>query len=93
MQKPSKSPIAVKLPENDRERLGRLAEIKNRSPHWLAKEAISQYLEREEAIEHFKQETIARWEEYRQTGKTVSNDVVVDWLDSWGTDEKSKPPA
>jgi len=92
MQKQQKSPIAIKLPENERERLGRLAEIKKRSPHWLAKEAISQYLDREEAIEHFKRETVARWEEYRQTGKTVSNDVVMDWLDSWGTDKESKPP-
>ena len=92
MQKQQKSPIAVKLPENERERLGRLAEIKKRSPHWLAKEAISQYLDREEAVEHFKQETIARWEEYRQTGKTVPNDVVMTWLDSWGTNEESEPP-
>jgi predicted transcriptional regulator len=92
MQKQQKSPIAIKLPENERERLGRLAEIKKRSPHWLAKEAISQYLDREEAIEHFKRETVARWEEYRQTGKTVPNDVVMDWLDSWGTDRESKPP-
>ena len=92
MQKQQKSPIAIKLAENERERLGRLAEIKKRSPHWLAKEAISQYLDREEAIEHFKQETVARWEEYRQTGKTVPNDVVMDWLDSWGTDKESKPP-
>ena len=91
MQKQLK-PIAIKLPENDRERLSRLAEAKKRSPHWLAKEAISQYLDREEAVAHFKQETIARWEEYRQTGKTVSNDVVMTWLDSWGTNEESEPP-
>ncbi len=91
MQKQLK-PIAIKLPENDRERLSRHAEAKKRSPHWLAKEAISQYLDREEAVEHFKQETIARWEEYRQTGKTVSNDVVMTWLDSWGTNEESEPP-
>jgi predicted transcriptional regulator len=91
MQKQPK-PIAIKLPENDRGRLSRLAEAKKRSPHWLAKEAISQYLDREEAVEHFKQETITRWEEYRQTGKTVSNDVVMTWLDSWGTNEESEPP-
>ena len=91
MQKQLK-PIAIKLPENDHERLSRLAEVKKRSPHWLAKEAISQYLDREEAVEHFRQETIARWEEYRQTGKTVSNDVVMTWLDSWGTNEESEPP-
>ena len=85
-------PIAIKLPENDRERLSRLAEAKKRTPHWLAKEAINQYLDREEAVEHFKQETISRWKEYRKTGKTVSNDVVMTWLDSWGTNEESEPP-
>jgi predicted transcriptional regulator len=92
MQKQPK-PIAIKLPENDRERLSRLAEAKKRSPHWLAKEAISQYLDREEAVEHFKQETMARWKKFRQTGKTVSNDAVMAWLDSWGTNEESEPPA
>ena len=69
-------------------RLKKLAEKKKRSSHWLAKEAISQYLDREEAAERFKQETIDRWEKYRTTGKTVANDAVMAWLDSWGTNDE-----
>ena len=42
-------PMAIKLPQQDRERLQKLGEAKKRSAHWLAKEAISQFLDREEA--------------------------------------------
>ena len=86
-------PMGIKLPLAERERLKSLAEKKNRSSHWLAKEAISQYLDREEAAERFKQETIDRWEEYRTTGKAVPNDDVLEWLDSWGTDNEHEGPA
>lgn len=88
-----RKPIAIKLAEDDRARLKQLAEIKKRSPHWLAKEAISQYLDREERAEHFRRETIDRWEEYRQTGATVSNEAVMEWLESWGSENEKKAPA
>jgi predicted transcriptional regulator len=85
-------PIAIKLPEQDRERLKKIGEAKKRSVHWLAKEAITQFIEREEAAERFRQETLAAWEEYRQTGKSVPNDDVMAWLDSWETDDEQKAP-
>lgn len=85
-------PMAIKLPETDRERLKRLGQAKKRTAHWLAKEAISQYLEREEAAELFKQETFGRWEEFSQTGRSISDKTVKEWLDSWGTDKELKAP-
>lgn len=51
-----------------RERLRRLAEARSRAPHYLMRDAINQYLDREEARESFKQEAITSWEEYRETG-------------------------
>jgi predicted transcriptional regulator len=85
-------PIAIKLPDSDRTRLKRLADVKKRSSHWLAKEAIAQYLDREEAVERFREETNNRWEGYRQTGSTVSNEAVMEWLESWGSDDAKKAP-
>jgi len=85
-------PMAIKLPQQERERLQKLGEAKKRSAHWLAKEAISQYLEREEAAERFNQETIAQWEEYCHTGKSVPHDKVMKWLESWGTDNELEAP-
>jgi predicted transcriptional regulator len=85
-------PMTIKLPQEDRERLKILGDAKKRSVHWLAKEAITQFLDREEAAEQFRQETLDRWDDYCQTGKTVSNDAVMTWLDSWGSDDETKAP-
>jgi predicted transcriptional regulator len=85
-------PMAVKLLQQDRERLQKLGEVKKRSAHWLAKEAISQYLDREEAAEKFRQESVARWEEYCHTGKSVPHDAVMKWLESWGSENELEAP-
>ena len=85
-------PMAIKLPQQDRDRLQQLGATKKRSAHWLAKEAISQYLEREESAETFKQQSIARWEEYCHTGKSVPHDAVMQWLESWGTENELEAP-
>ena len=85
-------PMAIKLPQQERERLQKLGEAKKRSAHWLAKEAISQYLEREEIAERFRQESVARWEEYCHTGRSAPNNAVMKWLESWGTDNELEAP-
>lgn len=41
-------PKVVKLDSNIKDRLDHLGKIKQRSVHWLMKEAINQYLERED---------------------------------------------
>jgi predicted transcriptional regulator len=85
-------PMAIKLPQQERDRLQQLGVAKKRSAHWLAKEAITQYLDREEAAVQFKQESVARWEEYCHTGKSVPHDAVMRWLDSWGTENELEAP-
>jgi len=85
-------PMGIKLPITERERLKKLSLQKKRSAHWLAKEAISQYLDREEAAERFKLETLAAWEEYQQTGESLSHDDVAAWLKTWGTDQETECP-
>lgn len=91
MSKANPIPVAVKLDPEIKIRLKKLSDLKHRTPHWLMKEAIERYLEQEEYAEKLKQETIARWEE-AQMGKVVSNEAVMAWLDTWGTDdEKGRP--
>lgn len=91
MQAPTR-PISIKLDERDKERLRKLGEAKKRTPHWLAREAISQYLDREERLELFRLETVARWEEFCRTGKSVPHTAVAEWLDSWGSDSGHGAP-
>jgi predicted transcriptional regulator len=85
-------PKVVKLDPDIRDRLERLGKAKQRSTHWLMKEAIARYLEIEEANERLNQETLARWQQAEQ-GRVVSHQAVSDWLNTWGTDQERDRPA
>ena len=43
--------MGVKLDEDIRTRLKTLGESRDRTPHWLMKKAITDFLDREEALE------------------------------------------
>lgn len=64
----------IKLDENTQARLKALAEKRKRSPHWLMRTAIENYLEHEEQYEAEKAEDAARWEHYLITGKAIDGD-------------------
>lgn len=81
-------PVAVKLDPAMHERIKRLADTRHRSPHWMMREAIQQYVEREEKREAFRQDALAAWEEYLETGLHVTGEEVSAWLESWGTDQE-----
>jgi predicted transcriptional regulator len=84
--------LGVRLDEQLEARLNALSEKTNRSKSYLAKEALTRYIEQEETKEFEKQETLARWEKYQETGEVVSNDDMMIWLDSWGSDQEKPCP-
>ena len=86
-------PVSLKLDQTDHERLKSLADSRHRKPHFLMKEAIKQYLDREEAHESFKQEALASWQAYQETGQHLTGAEVSSWLDTWGTDQEKAVPA
>ncbi|MGA2402193.1 MAG: ribbon-helix-helix domain-containing protein, partial [Syntrophobacteraceae bacterium] len=53
-----------KLDDKTYGRLKALSEARKRSPHWLMKEAIRQFLDLEEEAEHIRQDTLERWKRY-----------------------------
>ena len=73
--------MGVKLDAETRIRLKKLGEVKNRSPHWLMKEAIRRYLEVEERYEQEKAEDLARYQEYLDTGTHITHTDMMAWLD------------
>ena len=73
-------PVAIKIDEEIRARVKRLADARHRTSHWLMREAITQYVEREELREAFRQDTLRAWEEYRSTGLHVTADEADAWL-------------
>ena len=77
--------VGVKLDEETRSRLRRLGEAKNRSAHWLMKDAIERYLDREERYEREKAEDRARWQRYLETGSHITHETLTAWLDELAT--------
>jgi len=84
--------ISVKLDDTLKARVQALAGARQRSAHWLMREAIRQYIDREEARESFRQEALASWAEYRETLLHLTGAEVRDWINKWGTDAEAEPP-
>ncbi|MBU1395687.1 MAG: CopG family ribbon-helix-helix protein [Gammaproteobacteria bacterium] len=92
MNATSTRPVAIKIDEDTRARVKRLAEARQRSSHWMMLEAIRQYVEREEKREAFRQDGINAWNEYQATGLHVTGDEVIAWLDTWGEENEQTAP-
>ncbi len=74
--------VGVKLDGETRERLRRLGETRQRSTHWLMKDAIARYLEAEERYEHEKAEDLVRWQRYVETGRAIPHEDAAVRLDA-----------
>lgn len=83
---------SVKIDDVLKNRLRHLAEVRRRSPHWLMREAIEQYVNREEQREALKAEARAAWRDYQETGLHVTGAQIDGWLRSWGTDDEQASP-
>lgn len=65
---PPPHPVAVRLDPEVHVRLRALAQAQQRSAHFLMREAIAQYLDREEAREALRQDALRAWSAYQETG-------------------------
>jgi predicted transcriptional regulator len=84
--------VSVTLDPAEQERLAALAESRQRAPHELMREAIRQYLDREEARVSFREEARAAWREYQKTRLHLTGAETARWLDGWGTEAETPPP-
>ncbi len=82
----------VKLDEDTKNRLKALGKNQERSPHWLMKKAINEFLDREENLEQRNLEADNAWNEYQTTGQSVSHKDMDSWLTSWGAEEETPCP-
>ncbi len=77
----SSTTTGIKIDDETRERVRRLGALKERSPHWIMKAAIGEYLVREERRERERHEDAARWDRYVETGAFIANDDMMSWMD------------
>ena len=86
------SPVAIKIDADTKARVKRLADARHRTPHFMMREAILQYVEREEKRESFKQDAINAWENYQATGKHVTMAEADAWLAKLEAGKDVEPP-
>jgi predicted transcriptional regulator len=86
-------PVAIKIDEDIKVRVKRLADARQRTPHWLMREAITQYIDREEKREAFRQDATQAWETFRATGQHVTADQADAWLAQLEQGHDVNPPA
>ncbi|MBK5971313.1 MULTISPECIES: CopG family ribbon-helix-helix protein [Thiorhodovibrio] len=85
-------PVAIKIDEDIKARLKRLAEARQRTSHWLMREAITQYVDREERRESFRQDSLQAWEAFRSTGLHVTAEEADGWLTTLEQGDDVEPP-
>lgn len=73
--------VALRLDAQTQERLKHLGQYKDRSPHYLMKEAVEKYLSEEEALQAELQLTHARWEKFALTGEAIANEDITSWAE------------
>jgi predicted transcriptional regulator len=73
--------VTIKLEEADRGRIALLASAKKRTPHYLMKEAILEYVKREEARQNFIAAAEASYVHYKETGLHITLDEMSAWAD------------
>jgi predicted transcriptional regulator len=83
----------VKLDIETKEHVQRLASEKQRSTHWLMREAIEQYVEREELRSKLRRDAVATFENYQATGLHVTAQEADRWLAKLEFGEDAEPPA
>ncbi|KVN49353.1 CopG family ribbon-helix-helix protein [Burkholderia ubonensis] len=83
---------SIKLDASLQDRVRHLAEQRRRTPHWIMREAIAQYVAREEQRESFKQEAMAAWRDFQATGLHVTHAEMDAYLAKLETGEDVEPP-
>ena len=73
-------------------RIATLAEARKRTPHAIMRKALESYVSREEKREAWRQEGIAAWEEYQETGLHLTNAEVKEWLLQLAAGDRVEPP-
>lgn len=83
---------SVKLDDDLKGRIQRLAEVRHRSSHWIMREAIRDYVEREEKRESFKQDALCAWEAYQENGLHLTLEEADAWLAKLEAGEDAELP-
>ncbi len=93
IEKPRTGSVTIKLDNADRDRIASLATAKKRTPHYLMKEAILDYVKKEEARQNFIAVADSSFEHYKETGLHITLDEFSSWVDKVQETPEAPVPA
>jgi len=89
---PAPSTTSLKLDSELKIRVQRLAAARRRSPHWVMREAVEQFVEREEKREQLRRDALAAWSHYQTTGLHATAEEADAWLTKLEAGEDAEAP-
>lgn len=89
---PRNTPLSVKLEPTEKTALAKIAEGKKRSVHFVMREALSEYIDREEKRLDFYEDGRKALEHYKATGLHVTGEEIKTWAKSLGTSNELPKP-
>lgn len=84
--------VSVKLDPSDKARLNSLAVARKRTSHYLMKEAIQEYIKREEVRQNFIRAGEESAKDIKETGLHITFDEFSNWVDAIQTNSKTPMP-
>ena len=83
---------SLKIDSELKERVQRLASARRRTAHWIMREAVEQYVGREEKREQLRAAALAAWSEYQTTGLHTTAEEADAWLAKLESGEDAQAP-
>jgi predicted transcriptional regulator len=77
---PTTATTSLKLDATLKDRVQRLAASRRRSAHWVMREAVEEYVSREEQREQLREQAVAAWNHYQATGLHATAEEADLWL-------------
>jgi predicted transcriptional regulator len=89
---PTPATTSLKLDVELKQRVQLLASARRRSAHWIMREAVEQYVSREEKREAFRRDALAAWNDFQATGLHATAEETDVWLAKLETGEAAEAP-
>jgi predicted transcriptional regulator len=89
---PTASTTSLKLEVELKKRVQQLASARRRTAHWIMREAVEQYVSREEKREQLRQDAMAAWNDYQGTGLHATAEEADAWLAKLEAGEHAEAP-
>ena len=84
--------VTIKLDDADRARIASLASVKKRTPHYLMREAILDYVRKEEARQNFIAAAESSFGHYKESGQHITLAEFSTWVDQIQQDPGAPVP-